>query len=181
MEITFDPAKNERNIRERGLSFELAAEFDFGSALTMEDIRHDYGESRVRCLGLIGPDLHALSSPFAVKLCESSACGKPIAEKGRSMKKLPNPEMIDVENPEWTKEDFARAVPFSQLPESLQVKLRSLKKPRGPQKTPTKEAVTIRLSQDVVEQLRASGPGWQTRVDSALREWIEKQPKRRRA
>ena len=82
---------------------------------------------------------------------------------------------------EWTKEDFARALPFSQLPESLQEKLRSLKKPPGSRKTPTKEVVTIRLSRDVVEQLRASGPGWQTRVDAALREWVEKQPKRRRA
>ena len=96
------------------------------------------------------------------------------------MKKSPNPEMLDADNPEWTKRDFARAVPFSELPESLQGKLRSLKA-RGPQKAPTKEVVTIRLSQDVVKQLRASGPGWQTRVDSALREWIEKQPKRRRA
>ncbi len=97
------------------------------------------------------------------------------------MRKTPNPEAIDAENPEWTKEDFARAVPFSQLPEPLQTKLRSLKKPRGPQKAATKEVVTIRLSRDVVERLRASGPGWQTRVDTALRQWIETQPKRRRA
>ena len=82
---------------------------------------------------------------------------------------------------EWTDEDFASAVPFSQLPESLQAKLRSLKKPRGPQKAPTKEVVTMRLSRDVVERLRATGPGWQTRVDGALREWIDKQPRRRRA
>ncbi|MHB1673550.1 MAG: BrnA antitoxin family protein [Acidobacteriaceae bacterium] len=97
------------------------------------------------------------------------------------MRKTPNPETIDAENPEWTKEDFARAVPFSQLPEPLQTKLRSLKKPRGPQKAATKEVVTIRLSRDVVERLRATGPGWQTRVDTALRQWIETQPKRRRA
>ncbi|MHB1936057.1 MAG: BrnA antitoxin family protein [Acidobacteriaceae bacterium] len=97
------------------------------------------------------------------------------------MRKTPNPETIDAENPEWTKEDFARALPFAQLSESLQAKLRSLKKPRGPQKAATKEVVTIRLSRDVVERLRASGPGWQTRVDTALRQWIETQPKRRRA
>lgn len=97
------------------------------------------------------------------------------------MRKTPNPEMIDAENPEWTREDFANSVPFSQLPESLQTKLRSLKKPRGPQKAPTKEVVTIRLSRDVVERLRATGPGWQTRVDTALRQWIETQTKRRRA
>jgi uncharacterized protein (DUF4415 family) len=97
------------------------------------------------------------------------------------MRKTPNPETIDAENPEWTKEDFARALPFSQLPESLQAKLLSLKKLRGPQKAATKEVVTIRLSRDVVERLRATGPGWQTRVDTALRQWIETQPKRRRA
>ena len=33
MEVTFDPAKNDRNIRERGLSFELVAYFDFETAL----------------------------------------------------------------------------------------------------------------------------------------------------
>ena len=34
--------------------------------------------------------------------------------------KRPNPELIDDENPEWTDEDFAKAVPFSGLPAELQ-------------------------------------------------------------
>jgi hypothetical protein len=34
--------------------------------------------------------------------------------------KRPNPELIDQENPEWTEEDFAKAVPFSGLPLELQ-------------------------------------------------------------
>ncbi len=59
-EITFDPEKNERNLRERGLSFELAAEFDFETAVTTEDTRCDYGERRFRSFGFIGPELHAL-------------------------------------------------------------------------------------------------------------------------
>lgn len=86
------------------------------------------------------------------------------------MKKRPNPEMIDDENPEWTDEDFKRAVPFSNLPQSLQTKLRAV---RGPQKEPTKERITIRLSADVVAAFRASGDGWQTRVDAALRDWLK--------
>ncbi len=60
MQITFDPAKNERNIHERGLSFEMAAEFNFESAVTTEDTRRDYGENRFRSFGFIGPDLYAL-------------------------------------------------------------------------------------------------------------------------
>jgi len=45
---------------------------------------------------------------------------------------------------------------------------------RGPQKAPTKERVTIRLSREVVERFRESGSGWQTRVDTALRDWLKK-------
>lgn len=37
----------------------------------------------------------------------------------------------------------------------------------------TKERVTIRLSREVVERFRATGEGWQTRVDAALKEWLE--------
>ena len=40
--------------------------------------------------------------------------------------------------------------------------------------TRTKEAVSIRLDQDLVAKLRASGPGWQSRVNEALRHWIDK-------
>lgn len=44
---------------------------------------------------------------------------------------------------------------------------------RGPQKTPTKERITIRLSPEVVQRFRDTGGGWQTRVDSALKDWLE--------
>lgn len=46
---------------------------------------------------------------------------------------------------------------------------------RGPQKTPTKKLVSLRLSPEVIEHFKAEGPGWQTRIDSALREAIRKQ------
>lgn len=37
-----------------------------------------------------------------------------------------------------------------------------------------KQRVTLRLDPDVVAALRASGRGWQTRVNQALKEWIGK-------
>lgn len=40
----------------------------------------------------------------------------------------------------------------------------------------TKERITIRLSRDVVTQFRATGEGWQTRMDSALRQYIAEHP-----
>ncbi|MGB4911032.1 MAG: BrnA antitoxin family protein [Candidatus Dechloromonas phosphoritropha] len=84
------------------------------------------------------------------------------------MNKLPNSEAIDDDNPEWTEADIRRAQPFSTLPESLQGKLRG-----RPKAAITKERITIRLSQEVVDQFRASGDGWQTRMDAALKEWLK--------
>jgi uncharacterized protein (DUF4415 family) len=76
----------------------------------------------------------------------------------------------DGEVRELTAEDIARFKPAGEmLPLSLSKKLGV----RGPQKTPTKERITIRLSREVVDQFRESGAGWQTRVDAALREWLK--------
>lgn len=60
MEITFDPAKNAKNIAERGLSFDRVADFDFATAVYAVDGRRDYGETRVRALGMIAGRLHVL-------------------------------------------------------------------------------------------------------------------------
>lgn len=58
MKIEFDPAKNEKNIRERGLSFERVAEFDFDAVRYREDMRRDYGEIRWQAYGFLDGRLH---------------------------------------------------------------------------------------------------------------------------
>lgn len=60
MDFSFDPAKDERNVATRGLSFARAADFDWSSALILEDTRHDYGERRFQALGFIEYRLHML-------------------------------------------------------------------------------------------------------------------------
>ncbi len=40
----------------------------------------------------------------------------------------------------------------------------------------TKERITIRLSPDVVSAFRATGAGWQTRIDVVLKEWLNQHP-----
>lgn len=47
---------------------------------------------------------------------------------------------------------------------------------RGLQKQPTKIAVTLRYSPEVIEYFKATGAGWQTRMDEILKKWIEKHP-----
>lgn len=56
-----------------------------------------------------------------------------------------------------------------------------IRKGRGPQKAPTKERITIRLSPEVVEHFRSTGEGWQTRMDDALRGVIARQRTKRTA
>lgn len=60
MQITYDPAKNAANIEQRNLSFERAADFEFGSALVAVDDRKSYGEARYIALGLLDGRIHVL-------------------------------------------------------------------------------------------------------------------------
>jgi uncharacterized protein (DUF4415 family) len=70
---------------------------------------------------------------------------------------------------EWTREDFKNARPFREMFPELAEKIR---KARGAQKAPTKRLVSLRLDPDVLEKLRAGGPGWQSRANAALRKAV---------
>jgi uncharacterized DUF497 family protein len=59
MAVTFDLAKNAKNIAERGLSFERVAELDWDTAVIGEDTRHDYGERRLLVMARLDGRLHA--------------------------------------------------------------------------------------------------------------------------
>lgn len=72
---------------------------------------------------------------------------------------------------ELTDEDFKHFKRFDELPAEMQAKLRAI---RGKQKAPTKELISLRVSRDVLGRFRATGRGWQTRMDDALREWIDR-------
>ena len=87
----------------------------------------------------------------------------------------------DPDAPEWTPADFAEARPTAEvLPHILErwqqakAELPQAHKPgaRGKQKAPTKEAVHIRLDRDLLAHFRASGPGWQTRLNATLRQAV---------
>ena len=85
--------------------------------------------------------------------------------------------VFDEENPEWTEEDFREAIPVEDLPPELQAKILAAfpkTKLRGPQKAPTKVPVSLRLSREVVDHFKATGEGWQTRIDDTLKAAIRK-------
>jgi uncharacterized protein (DUF4415 family) len=91
-------------------------------------------------------------------------------------RKLKEP-VFDDDNPEWTKADFARATKFPKgvrLSDLTPSELARILPKRGPQKAPTKIPVSIRLSPEVVKHFKAKGPGWQSRIDDALRKIVKK-------
>jgi uncharacterized protein (DUF4415 family) len=77
----------------------------------------------------------------------------------------------DPDNPEWTKEDFANAKPASEFfgPEVFATLPKARGRPVGSVAERTKVALSMRVDPDVLEAMRASGAGWQTRVNDLLR------------
>jgi uncharacterized protein (DUF4415 family) len=69
------------------------------------------------------------------------------------------------ELPEWTDEMFDRA--------DFKIAGKTVRRGRPASPSP-KQHINIRLSARVVEHFKATGPGWQGRIDAALLEWIER-------
>ena len=83
----------------------------------------------------------------------------------------------DNDNPEWTEETFARAVPPEEMftLEELAAFPATLARLRGrPAKAAPKIRLALRLDPDVVEHFKAGGPGWQTRINDALAGLVRK-------
>ena len=57
----------------------------------------------------------------------------------------------------------------------------AIRRTRGPNKNPTKEQVAIRFDREVLVAFRERGPGWQTRMNAALKEWLVSHPAKRKA
>lgn len=94
------------------------------------------------------------------------------SKSGRSFR-LPTPKedaairagiAADADTAELSDAEFARA-----------------RRPGRPPAEITKERITIRLSRDVVGRFRATGAGWQTRMDTALKDWLKTHKPKRRA
>lgn len=74
------------------------------------------------------------------------------------------------DNPEWTEEDFARARPASEIfgPEVMAFLVRQPGRPKmDPAKA--KQAISLRVAPDILDAMRATGRGWQTRAEAILR------------
>jgi len=76
--------------------------------------------------------------------------------------------------PEWTQDQFNRAE-VAVGGKVVQPAQGTLTRPRGrPKKADAKVHTHIRLSPQVLRHFRATGPGWQTRIDEVLRKWVKR-------
>jgi uncharacterized protein (DUF4415 family) len=76
------------------------------------------------------------------------------------------------DNPELTDEELAQGRPFAEVFPELAA---SIKRARGKQKAPTKELISLRVDRDTLAAYRASGPGWQARMNDVLKQGIAKE------
>jgi uncharacterized protein (DUF4415 family) len=85
----------------------------------------------------------------------------------------------DPDNPPLTERDWARMRPMAEVRPDL---LRKLRGQRGPQKSkPVKTRVALRLDPDVVAHFKKRGPGWQSRINTALRKVAKLPPVAKRS
>jgi uncharacterized protein (DUF4415 family) len=82
----------------------------------------------------------------------------------------------DPDNPEWTAEMFAQARGPDELTEVELAAFPNTRRAGRPPKDVRKLHVNLRLDADVVEHFRSQGPGWQTRINAALRDVLKQQP-----
>jgi len=93
-----------------------------------------------------------------------------------------NASRPDADNPEWTAEDIRAARPLLDvLPKETVDAIRRHRGQRGPQKSPTKQLISLRVDREVVDAFRATGRGWQARANDALRIYANKTARRRSA
>jgi uncharacterized protein (DUF4415 family) len=86
-------------------------------------------------------------------------------QEGRGYSREDWDEVSD--NPEWTEEDFKNARPFAEVfPELAE----SIRRARGrPTVEKPKRQISLRLDPDVIDAFKATGKGWQGRINDALR------------
>jgi uncharacterized protein (DUF4415 family) len=97
------------------------------------------------------------------------------------MPSLPDhlPPLTDEEGEvrELTAEDFKHFRPMREVFPELVEAFERARGQRGAQKAPTKEHVSIRLSRNVLEHFRAGGPGWQSRINEVLADYVKREGK----
>jgi uncharacterized protein (DUF4415 family)/uncharacterized DUF497 family protein len=177
VQFVFDSGKDATNLGKHGLSLAAAAELSWEAALVWIDDRADYGEVRMVALAPIEDILFFVAFVDASRQGELLVYAEPFAARSVTMSKpLKN---ISLKMP-TLEEDYLITAAAESDPDALpltdeqmraMVPMRVL---RGrPKLANKKQLVSIRYSPEVIDYFRASGAGWQSRMDAVLKDYIE--------
>ena len=185
MKIIWDEPKRLSNLVKHDLDFaDIEEEFDFDGAIVLPAKPSRTGLAQFRLIGELRSALLVaiVGSTLGSEAIRSSVFVRRVKRNANFMTAkhapgyVPNPNYTQEDwdevsdNPEWTAEDFAKARPFVEVFPELAEKIR---RARGPQKAPTKALVSLRIDKDILERFKADGPGWQSRINDALRKAIQ--------
>lgn len=171
MEITFDPAKDSSNQRKHGVSLAEAQRFEWQESRLREDTRRDYGERRVIAIGYIGSRLHVI-------VCVDRKQERHIISlRPARLRELHQyADLKPGTQPPSEDEDAAIDRGIEADPDTYELSASDLKQMQRATETSTEprvtEQVTLRLDEDIVAAFKAGGPGWQLRMNEALRTWL---------
>jgi uncharacterized protein (DUF4415 family)/uncharacterized DUF497 family protein len=154
--VTFDPAKRAVTLVERGLDFADATRLFTGALLEIPDERFDYGEKRFVTFGFLNDRMVVVVWTPRGGIVTSSRCERPMDVNKQNIES----EWVDPDDaPELDDDWFDRA--------EFRIGDQVIRKgrPLGSAKRP----VSLRLDEEVIAYFRSAGPGWQTRMNDALR------------
>ena len=152
MHILWDPDKRQTNLDKHGL--------DFIDAVMVLDSKYRLDVTKQ------GPPTMTGSKTTSTTLDElrtASAQGKSKTQKNQVQASAPY--VWDGQN--------ENERPLTR--EEMQVGIETYRRERGRPTGSDKESTTIRIDSDVLAAFRAGGPGWQTRMNTALRDWLKTQ------
>ena len=178
MPFLFDPSANAANISRHGVSLAWATEVHLCL------LRHDerFSEARFRGWGLLHDLPHSLAFSINGQTARSVSLRRAHAVEVDALPKAmrrklgeqpaldPEANLTDPANPKWTYTDFETAAPPDLFPEFTSL---ASARARGETKRgalgSTKRPVSLRIDIDVLAAFRGTGPGWQSRMNDALR------------
>ena len=163
--ITFDQSKRQGNLAKHGIDLAALSGFFDGDLLTREDARDAYGELRFQSVGWHAEDMLSLFGRRA------TTNGLTLFRRERRKNMNAKRGHVSVNDAPATKPDDWNNAFVTHSTDELR-KVVAARRTRGPNRHPTKEQVAVRYSPEVLAYFRATGAGWQTRMDEALREYV---------
>jgi uncharacterized DUF497 family protein len=177
VKIKFDQAKSEKNVEKHGLPLDRFADLDLDAGIIDPDTRRDYGEDRYVVTAPLEGRLHVAcfcirNGEFRVISLRESKRSRCDAMSELKRKRRPKPlTNEDGQVRELALADFRRMKPVREaMPELIEAMGEFRKKVGRPRAEAPKVHIGFRLSADLVDHIRASGKGYNARVEKALRE-----------